>query len=231
MTLLKRIFKKPIIWIALALLAVFIFLYIKGFRITYAPNLKNDWDAISGSAAWASVLLSFAAICAAIYVPYKVANEQNRISLFEKRFDALKKINILAFVYTKIEETMSELIVPEKSRKDFIFSIHDCNKLFSIIKENTDEMYHYLFEAGICDKIKFIHSSGIELEEKLSNFEKLIRTQHYVSISDKQWYSMISKDEEIIDYQKEILNICRSVITLRKDIIKEVEDCMNLRKL
>lgn len=55
-----------------------------GWRITYAPELENSWDAISAVAAWAGAIGTIAAVFSAIYV----ANRQNTIALFEKRFDA-----------------------------------------------------------------------------------------------------------------------------------------------
>ena len=122
MILLKKIIKKPILWIAVALLAIFIFLYITGFRITYAPNLKNDWDAISACAGWASVLLSFAAICAAIYVPYKVANDQNKISLFEKRYEVVVTVEKMFGEVDNIKRRMS-IIFSKNSTKKLSFEI------------------------------------------------------------------------------------------------------------
>ena len=62
-----------------------------GWRITYAPHIKNNWDAISAVAAWTGVVISaiaaiasFTAVLSAIHI----SDKQNRISLFEKRFSA-----------------------------------------------------------------------------------------------------------------------------------------------
>ncbi|HIY12007.1 MAG TPA: hypothetical protein H9842_00245 [Candidatus Agathobaculum merdipullorum] len=74
-----------------------IFLYRKSFRITYAPYLENSWDGISASADWASVIVavisvfsSFLAIWYAIQVPQKIAEQQNKITLFEKRYQVFQ---------------------------------------------------------------------------------------------------------------------------------------------
>lgn len=74
-------------WLGLVLiLVVFIalaaILYRLGFRITYAPELANDWNAISAVAAWAGAIGTVAAVFSAIHV----ANQQNKIALFEKRY-------------------------------------------------------------------------------------------------------------------------------------------------
>ena len=57
-----------------------------GWRITYAPELENSWDAVSAVAAWVGACASFVAIWFAIQVPKKIAEQQNKIALFEKRY-------------------------------------------------------------------------------------------------------------------------------------------------
>lgn len=64
-----------------------------GWRITYAPELENSWDAISAVAAWAgvvvaitSVIASFLAVWFAIQVPRKIAKQQDKIALFKQRY-------------------------------------------------------------------------------------------------------------------------------------------------
>lgn len=64
-----------------------VFLYLKGFRITYAPELENSWEAISAFASWTGVIASAVAILVAIQIPKVIADRQDRITLFEKRFE------------------------------------------------------------------------------------------------------------------------------------------------
>ncbi len=61
-------------------------LYFAGFRIAYDPTLLNDWNAISACASWASVIGSIFAIFVAIQIPSRIADKQDKIALFEKRF-------------------------------------------------------------------------------------------------------------------------------------------------
>lgn len=89
----------PLIIVVIAVLAIAFVLFCCGFRITYAPELENDWDAISAVATWTgtivavvSAIASFLAVWFAIQVPKKIAEEQNRIALFEKRHDAYSSI-------------------------------------------------------------------------------------------------------------------------------------------
>lgn len=65
------------------LLLIFAF----GFKFTYAPELENSWAAISAFAAWAGVLASSIAIYVAIQIPKKIAERQDKVALFEKRFE------------------------------------------------------------------------------------------------------------------------------------------------
>jgi len=67
-------------------LIVAIILWHYGFKITYAPNLENNWDALSACASCVGVISSFIAIIVAIQIPEKIADRQNKIALFEKRF-------------------------------------------------------------------------------------------------------------------------------------------------
>ena len=75
-----------------AVLVIALFLFFCGFRITYAPELESSWDAISSVAAWAGVFASVFAIIFAICVPKRIADRQDRIALFEKRYDAYSSL-------------------------------------------------------------------------------------------------------------------------------------------
>ena len=88
------------------------FLYHKGFRITYAPDLENSWEAISACAAWAGVVASFIAIWYAIQVPKKIADRQDKIALFEKRYERFQLYEKCYALYDQIKDkkcTLEEL--------------------------------------------------------------------------------------------------------------------------
>lgn len=76
-----------------AIIAFILFLF--GFRITYSPELDNNWDAVSAVAAWVGVIASFVAIRFAIRVPKQIAKSQNDIALFEKRYQLYKSLRPL----------------------------------------------------------------------------------------------------------------------------------------
>lgn len=89
----KKLKLRSIIWLIIAEVIIVIAGLLLGFRITYAPYLENNWDAIAAVASWASVAVSGMAIYYAIQVPRKIAEDQNRIALFEKRYAVYDMLN------------------------------------------------------------------------------------------------------------------------------------------
>ena len=93
----KRAFKQfissrwcPLAVAGVALLAVLVIAFLLGFRITYAPEIENSWDAVSCMAAWIGVVVSIISVVAsfmAVWYAVRVADKQNRIALFEKRYE------------------------------------------------------------------------------------------------------------------------------------------------
>ena len=77
----------PLVIAIIVVTAVAFIMALFGWRISYAPGLENSWDAVSAVAAWAGVFSSFIAIWFAIQVPKKIAEQQNKIALFEKRLE------------------------------------------------------------------------------------------------------------------------------------------------
>ena len=99
----------PLVAVLAAVLLIALILFICGFRITYAPELENSWDAVSAVAAWGGVFASFIAIWFAIQVPRKIAKEQNRIALFEKRHDAYSAfLTLEVFAKSLDQETFQD---------------------------------------------------------------------------------------------------------------------------
>lgn len=134
-----------------------------GFRITYAPELENDWEAISAVASWVGVLASFLAIWYAIQVPKTIADRQDKIALFEKRYEcflffeecfelfrlSLKKNadnEIIGQVCIMLDiqamEDLNKYIFENKLRR-FEFLIHQMAFLFPKVKENDVMKLYY----------------------------------------------------------------------------------------
>ena len=92
-------------------------------------------------------------------------------------------------------------------------------------------MYQYLFDQSICDKIKFIHLSHVTIMEEFQSLEAIIRDQHYVSITDRDWHRIISKDSNILNLHNEILDVCSKVLSLESALSIETGKTMDLRYL
>lgn len=91
-------------------ISVLLLLFAYGFKFTYAPELENSWAAISTVAAWAGVIVSSAAVFAAIQIPKKIAAQQNKIALFDKRYEALKEIEVInSFCYSLREQKLEKV--------------------------------------------------------------------------------------------------------------------------
>lgn len=84
---------RPIYWLIIAEIIVLITGLLLGFKITYAPQLENDWNAISACASWVGVAASLGAILVAIRIPKVIAERQDKIALFEKRFAFYDTLN------------------------------------------------------------------------------------------------------------------------------------------
>lgn len=89
-----------------------------GWRITYAPELENSWEAISAVASWVGilvsiagvatsvlgVLVSFVALRHAICVPKEIAERQDKIALFEKRLACYEMLETQRQLYFSIKD-------------------------------------------------------------------------------------------------------------------------------
>lgn len=101
---MKKLLKKTSFWIVSIEIIIAIILGLLGFKITYNPDLDNNWDAVSACAAWVGVVVSGIAIYFAKEVPKKIAKSQNDIALFEKRYLLYKSLLTLEDFGNKLSE-------------------------------------------------------------------------------------------------------------------------------
>ena len=85
--------------ILIAVIALLIFgliLYCNGYRIVYPEQFETSWDAVSAVASWAGIIVSIASAIAAfmaVWYAIRVSDKQNRISLFEKKYELFEIIS------------------------------------------------------------------------------------------------------------------------------------------
>lgn len=75
-----------------------------GWRFTYAPELENSWDAVSAFASWVGVIMSFLAVMAAVWIPKRIADQQDKIALFEKRVACFAMLETQRQIYFSIKD-------------------------------------------------------------------------------------------------------------------------------
>lgn len=203
---MKKLFKNKQLYYILAAAVIIILavmLYSVGFRITYAPELENSWDAISALAAWVGVIASFIAIWYAIQVPKKIADRQDKIALFEKRYEsfqlfqrcfALYKVSIKEVPKEKIEfyclqilqikkfDDLDERYLIDKITQ-FELLIHQMTFLFpDIQEEDTSNLYISLYS----------YLSDVVFQNDIENSKQdyIKSMENFLVYTDRIWDSL-----------------------------------------
>lgn len=98
---MKRILKNVVTWIVVGELLIALIMWCMGFRIIYAPEFDNNWDAISAVAEWAGVIVGAIIIpLVVVWLQHKWDSNKEEIALsnlvtvdqlkeFEQRFAPL----------------------------------------------------------------------------------------------------------------------------------------------
>ena len=222
--------KKPLFWVFSVEIIITIILALLGFKITYNPDLDNNWDAVSACAAWVGVVVSGLAIYYAIKVPKKIAENQNKIALFEKRYEEVQKIGLIFEEFEKIKNQIEFISLENTNKQQTLHIIETCSKSLSIIHKNISMMYQYLFEQSVCDRITLIYNLYSMMKNSLDMLKGVI-CKHYNNIKDSEWQQFIFKDQEVLNLTNEILKYCSTVLSIEKDISIDTGKSMDLRKL
>ena len=186
----KLLNKKILIPVLLIILVlVIVVLYRIGFRITYAPELETSWEAVSAVAAWAGVVVSFVAIWFAVQVPKKIAEQQNKIALFEKRLEfylTLKKLESISVSMNNLKEPINNKSI----QNVFVLTFTQEPKLY--VEYDRDGIYDktakYLIEIkSILDAGPFLFSLDMKkyIIEIIQNLVELLYYSDQTGIEDK----------------------------------------------
>lgn len=148
-----------------------------GFRIVYVPEPEDTWEAVSAMASWVEVfiscvgvLASFLAIWYAIQVPKKIADKQDQIALFEKRYECFQFYEAcLNLLNLSLDDKNNEIIsqvctmfgvqsVNELNQHDFVtqvnhfeFLLHEMSFLFPEIQEEDIGELHRALLSYLSD--------------------------------------------------------------------------------
>lgn len=154
-------------------------MYLFGWRVTYLPELENSWDAVSAVAAWGGVIVaiasttaSFLAVWFAIQVPKKIAEQQNKIALFEKRYQVYTSTMKIVQVANKILLSKSDDVNGAKNYFDH-FSSSRRNFSMNIYAQNIIQEQQRIIDIATEDveKVPLLFSNiskdSIELIQKV----------------------------------------------------------------
>lgn len=146
-------------WVLIIFMIAVVILATFGWKITYDPQLENSWSAISAVGGWVSAVISGVAIWFAVSIPKRIAQEQNKIALFEKRFSSY----IVFLKYTSFADMLQQINTIKQLRQAFTLNFIEYNdttdskELILMIKNDEKWLMSGLFLfPDFCDG-KTIH--------------------------------------------------------------------------
>lgn len=108
---MKRFIKSPMVWMLLLEVIIIVTMVLLGFKITYAPSLDNNWDAITAIASWVSSI-------ATIFIPIVVVFFQHKLEQNKSDISDANKATLLEL--KKFKDTYSELFEAIKNGDEII---------------------------------------------------------------------------------------------------------------
>lgn len=214
---MKKLLNKKMIIPALLLVLIFVIVmfYSLGFRITYAPEIENSWNAVSAVSSCVGVLASFIAIWFAIRVPKQIAEQQNKIALFEKRFNFYQAL----MKCISLGESLKNLKQPinfEDCQRLIVLSL-TLNPIFYTPIENVD-LNEEVFKAILNIK------GALDGAEFLFDFEKDSYDYSYLNNLFK-----LSSPKNINEISNNIEKYEENIETIKKNILPIVKEALALK--
>ena len=163
-------FKLPV-WVILvaAELIIGITLYAFGFKITYAPELANDWDAISAIGTW---------VCGLV-VPFALIIFERKLAASEKRISTsnlatLEELNEFKKKYEPLLKAFSEgeVVLDAGGASEYIGD-----------KElpSHHEIYRYICISMIATSQEIANHFGVEVESLRDRIQDMWAVQEIIS--------------------------------------------------
>lgn len=185
----------PSLVLLVALAFVLLEGFLLGFRITYAPALENSWEAISAVASWSGVAASFAAVWYAV----RVADKQNRIALFEKRYELFEIILNSQILSNALKNAKNNLDVRMTFFVTFCYNSIDNNQIPDdtvisakhIVIIQKLKQIPFLFEnvgdldgvpeliSTLSDLVTSYRDNESDFQEKIQKFSDYINSEKY----------------------------------------------------
>ena len=154
----------PLIAASVVVAVIVCVMILCGWRFTYAPELGNNWDAVSGVSGWFGVVASFMAILYAV----RVADKQNQIALFEKKYELFEIVFNCKIFLDSIKDVKNNIDVRMTFLVALCYNSIDCNEI-------TDNTFVFVKQIAVLQKLKQIPFL-YENTDVLDRLPKLIDT-------------------------------------------------------
>ena len=202
----------PLIVVLLILITGIAVAFCCGFRITYAPELENSWEAISAVASWASVCATLAAVWAAIQIPRKIAEQKNNIQLINIRTqisNAILGVSSRIWIISNLVHTDIENLNKDMLWRFFSFATMDEYRKYS----DDICLYDSYFEKHRTTVSKF-HEVYLEIAWniwylELGDTDKQTLRKLSTSLTEADELIKSKEFDKLKAYMKEIINLCK----------------------
>lgn len=189
---MKELFKKrwfPMVAVIAAFAFVVLVTALLGFRITYAPELENSWEAISAVAAWAGAMGTVAVLIynhLAIELTQRSVQQAVDLQLFEKRLE----------LYNAIADDAAFYNVPLSLKIAYNEEVY---KLYSDIVELCQKLWENICEFAVLFDVKNLYEKEHgnvccklydEYTKEIENQIQLRNDGHLLDVNKKRALSL-----------------------------------------
>lgn len=161
---MKKLFRSSLFWMVMIEIVAVIILALLGFKITYAPTLDNNWDAISAVAGWVGAIATICIPIVVVFFQHKL--DQNKNDIGEANKATLLELKKFKDTYSDIFEAIKNgkeitfdcggapLGLTEQNLLDYIratinITAYDAAVYFDVSKDQTVAMLDRLVEEKV----------------------------------------------------------------------------------
>lgn len=196
-------------WAFLIIIVVIIVFMLFGWKIVYAPQMANDWIAIDAIGGWVSIIISGIAIWFAVASPKRIAKEQNKIALFEKRFSCY----VVFLKYTTFANSISANSDRNCIRKALMIAFEKDSPIF----DSTDFAFAIKKDEKVLMSSLFLFSDFCWSETIQNMLDSMLPIIKQISKNE----STLSNEE-----RKEIDVFCKKCEEIEKSCMSEMRNQM-----
>lgn len=178
----------PLIAASIVVAVIVCVMILCGWRFTYAPELENNWEAVSGVSGWFGVVASFMAVWYAV----RVADRQNQITLFEKKYELYEIVMNCAILSYSLEDVKTNREVQISFLAILCYNSMDGDKV-------TDNAYISAKQIAIFQKLNQIPFLFKNIEE-LGTLPKLVSVLTSLISNNKELSALRDSIQEFSDY-------------------------------